>query len=196
MNQDPRFALSRELSAQQVLIEQLRQIAADDPDFLGDLLEGETSIIELVGKLDASIVDDEVLAEGAKVAAERLTARRRAAENRIELKRRLLVHALDQVGLKTLRTPTSTLTVTEAPIKAVAISPEDIPSRYWKPQPPKLDQDALTKAIRAREKAIREADDITDEAARKDAFAEVDRLHPEIPGVTASNGGRTLMRRV
>ena len=196
MNQDPRFALSRELSAQQVLIEQLRQIAADDPDFLGDLLEGETSIIELVGKLDASIVDDEVLAEGAKVAAERLTARRRAAENRIELKRRLLVHALDQVGLKTLRTPTSTLTVTEAPIKAVAISPEDIPSRYWKPQPPKLDQDALTKAIRAREKAIREADDITDEAARKDAFAEGDRLHPEIPGVTASNGGRTLMRRV
>ena len=196
MNQDPRFALSRELSAQQVLIEQLRQIAADDPDFLGDLLEGETSIIELVGKLDASIVDDEVLAEGAKVAAERLTARRRAAENRIELKRRLLVHALDQVGLKTLRTPTSTLTVTEAPIKAVAISPEDILSRYWKPQPPKLDQDALTKAIRAREKAIREADDITDEAARKDAFAEADRLHPEIPGVTASNGGRTLMRRV
>ena len=196
MNQDARFALSRELSAQQVLIEQLRQIAADDPDFLGDLLEGETSVIELVGKPDASIVDDEVLAEGAKVAAERLTARRRAAENRIELKRRLLVHALDQVGLKTLRTPTSTLTVTEAAIKAVAVSPEDIPSRYWKPQPPKLDQDALTKAVRAREKAVREADAISDPAGRKNAFAEVDRLHPEIPGVTASNGGLTLMRRV
>lgn len=196
MNQDARFALSRELSAQQVLIEQLREIAADDPDFLGDLLEGETGIIELVGKLDASIVDDEILAEGAKIASERLTARRRAAENRIELKRRLLVHALDQIGLKKLRTATSTLTVAEAAIKAVAITPEDIPSRYWKPQPPKLDQDALTKAVRAREKAIREAEAIGDPAARNGALAEVDRLHPEIPGVTASNGGLTLMRRV
>lgn len=196
MNQDARFALSRELSAQQVLIEQLREIAADDPDFFGDLLEGETGIIELIGKLDASIIDDEILAEGAKVAAERLTARRRAAENRIELKRRLLVHALDQIGLKKLRTATSTLTVAEAAIKAVAVTPEDIPSRYWKPQPPKLDQDALTKAVRAREKAIREAETISDPAARKGALAEVDRLHPEIPGVTASNGGLTLMRRV
>jgi hypothetical protein len=82
------------LSAKQVLIEQLRQIAADDPDFLGDLVEGETSLIELIGKLDASIIDDEVLVEGAKTAAERLTARRRSAENRIDLKRRLLAHAL------------------------------------------------------------------------------------------------------
>lgn len=196
MNQDARFALSRELSAKQVLIEQLRQIAADDPDFLGDLIEGETTVLELIGKLDASIVDDEVLVEGAKTAAERLTARRRSAENRIDLKRRLLAHALHQIGLKTLRTATSTLTVTDAAIKAIPITPEDIPSRYWKPQPPKLDQDALTKAIRARDKALKEADAIVDADARGEAILEIKRLHPEIPGVTASNGGVTLMRRV
>jgi hypothetical protein len=196
MNDDARFALSRELTAHQILIDQLRQIADDDPDFLGDLLEGQTNVVELIGKLDSSIVDDEVLVEGAKAAAERLTNRRRAAENRIDLKRRLLVHALDQIGLKTLRTPTSTLTVTEAAIKAVPITPEDIPSQYWKPQPPKLDQDALTKAIRAREKAIKEAEAIADQDARKAAFVDIANLHPEVPGVVASNGGLTLMRRV
>ena len=35
-------------------------------------------------------------------------ARRRAAENRIELRRRFLAHTLQQICLKTLRTPTAT----------------------------------------------------------------------------------------
>lgn len=196
MNDNARFALARELTARKVLTDQLRQLAADDPDFLVDLIEGETSIIEMISKLDSSIVDDEVLVEGAKAAADKLTARRRAAENRIDLKRRLLVQALHQIGLRTLRTPTSTLTVSETAIKAVPITPEDIPSQYWKPQPPKLDQDALTKAIRAREKAIKEAEAIADQDARKAAFVDLAHLHPEIPGVVASNGGLTLMRRV
>jgi hypothetical protein len=65
---------------------------------------------------------------------------------------------LQQIGLKTLRTPTSTLTIMEASLKAIAIAPEEIPARWWKPQPPKLDQDGLTKAIRARDKALREAE--------------------------------------
>jgi hypothetical protein len=82
-----------------------------------------------------------------KAALDKLEARKRAAENRIELKRRLLAHTLQQIGLKTLRTPTA-ITLAEASLKAIAIAPEDIPARWWKPQPPKLDQDGLTKAIR------------------------------------------------
>src|ERR1700738_1178251 len=76
MNRDARFALSQELEAKQTLLDQLRAMAADDPDFLN------------------------------------------------------------------------------------AVAPEDIPARWWKPQPPKLDQDGLTKAIRAREKALKEAEAI------------------------------------
>jgi hypothetical protein len=127
---------------------------------------------------------------------DKLQARRRAAENRIELKRRLLAHTLQQIGLKTLRTPTSTLTIAEASIKAIALAPEEIPARWWKPQPPKLDQDGLTKAIRAREKALTEAEAITDAEERGRALAAIEALHPPIPGVTASNGGITLIRRV
>jgi hypothetical protein len=196
MTKDPRFALAQELSAHQTLLDQLRAIAADDPEFLSDLLEGQTSLHELIGALDASIVDDEILAEGAKMAADKISGRRRAAETRIELKRRLLAHALHQTGLKTLMTPTSTLTVADAAIKAIPVAPEDIPARYWKPQPPKLDQDALTKAIRDRDKALREAETLVDAAARQAALAQVNQVHPENPGVTASNGGITLIRRV
>ena len=90
-----------------MLLDQLRALTADDPDFFLDLLE-------LIAALDASIVDDESLVDGAKAVLDKLQARRRAAENRIELKRRLLAHTLQQIGLKTLRTPTATLTLAEA----------------------------------------------------------------------------------
>ena len=196
MTRDPRFALSQELEAKQTLLDQLRALTADDPDFFIDVLEGETNLLELIAALDASIVDDEILVEGAKTALDKLQNRKRTAENRIELKRRLLAHTLHQIGLKTLRTPTATLTIAEASLKAIAVAPEDIPARWWKPQPPKLDQDGLTKAVRARKKALKEAAALTDQEERGKALAAIEALHPLIPGVTASNGGITLIRRV
>jgi hypothetical protein len=42
MNRDPRFALSQELEAKQTLLDQLRALVAEDPDFLTDLIEGDT----------------------------------------------------------------------------------------------------------------------------------------------------------
>jgi hypothetical protein len=68
MNRDPRFALSHELEAKQTLLDQLRALAAEDPDFFTDLIEGETNLLELIAALDASIVDDLTLADGAKAA--------------------------------------------------------------------------------------------------------------------------------
>jgi hypothetical protein len=196
MTRDPRYALSQELEAKQTLLDQLRALAADDPDFFTDLLEGETNLLELIAALDASIIDDETLVDSAKTTLDKLQNRKRTAENRIELKRRLLAHTLHQIGLKTLRKPTATLTIAEASLKAIAVAPEDIPARWWKPQPPKLDQDGLTKAVRAREKALKEAAALTDPEERGQALAAIEALQPLIPGVTASNGGITLIRRV
>jgi hypothetical protein len=95
-------------------------------------------------KAEALSTRARTLIDGVKAALDKLQARKRAAENRIELKSRLLAHTLQQIGLKTLRTPTATLSLAEASLKAIAIAPEDIPARWWKPQPPKLDQDGLT----------------------------------------------------
>jgi hypothetical protein len=89
MNRDPRWALSQEREAKQTLLDQLRALATDDPDFFTDLLEGETNLLELIAALDASIVDDEILVDGAKTALDKLQTRKRTAETRIELKRRL-----------------------------------------------------------------------------------------------------------
>jgi hypothetical protein len=64
ITRDPRFALSQELEAKQTLLDQLRALAADDPDFFTDLLEGDTNLLELIVSLDASILDNETLADG------------------------------------------------------------------------------------------------------------------------------------
>jgi hypothetical protein len=86
MNRDPRIALSQELEATQTLLNQLRALATDDPDSFTDVLEGETNLLELIAALDASIVDDEILADGAKAALDKLQTRKRSVETRIELK--------------------------------------------------------------------------------------------------------------
>ena len=90
MNHDPRIALSQELEAKQTLLDQLHALATDDPDFLTDVLEGETNLLELIAALDASIVEDEVLVDVAKATLDKLQIRKCPAETRIELKRRLL----------------------------------------------------------------------------------------------------------
>jgi hypothetical protein len=70
VTRDLRFALSQELEAKQTLLDQLRALATDDFDFFTDLLEGETNLLELIAALDSSIVDDEILVDGAKAALE------------------------------------------------------------------------------------------------------------------------------
>jgi hypothetical protein len=189
MNYDPRFALTQELVAQQNLLDQIRSIAETDQEFFIDILEGETNLVQLFTAVDRSVAEDEILIEGAKTALDKLQNRKRAAENRIDLKRRLLTHAFHEAGIKSLRTPTATLSIREAGIKAIVVATEEVPSRYWKAQPPKLDQEALTKAVRAREKALHEAEAIVDAEERQRALAAIDTLHPPIPGVAASNGG-------
>jgi len=109
---DPLFVITAPANAGLVkmlpgILDQVRALATDDPDFFLDLLE-------LIAALDASIVDDESLVDGAKAVLDKLQARRGAAENRTELRRQLLAHTLQQIRLKTLRTPIATLTLAEA----------------------------------------------------------------------------------
>jgi hypothetical protein len=82
MNRDPRFALSQEPEAKQTLLDQLRALTADDPDFFIGIIEGETNLLELIAALGATIVDEEILVDGAKTALDKLQARKRTAENR------------------------------------------------------------------------------------------------------------------
>jgi hypothetical protein len=194
MNCDPRCALNQELEAKQTLLDQLRALAVEDPDFFTDLIEGETNLLEHRGPRRLN-PRRRKLADGAKAALDKLQARQRSAENRSELKRRLLAHT-QQYGLKTLRTPTATLSLAEASVKAIAVAHEDIPARWWKPHRRNSIRTASPRrSAPARKRSRRPRPSRTRRNARP-ALAEIEALHPLIPGVTASNGGITLIRRV
>src|SRR6202023_3486916 len=80
MNRDPLRALGQQLEAKQTLLNQIRALATDDPDFFTDLLEGETNLLELI----AALVDDEPLVDGAKAALDKLQAANRGEPHRAQ----------------------------------------------------------------------------------------------------------------
>jgi hypothetical protein len=99
-------------------------------------------------------------------------------------------------------------------VRRVAPAPPPRPSPSRKrvsrrsPSPPKTSQRAGGSRNRpnsnrtgsprrfAREKALKEAEALTDPEERRRALAEIEALHPLIAGVTASNGSIALIRRV
>lgn len=162
------IALEREIEAAKLLRDQLADICATDPDFLRDAIEGETNIRELIAILAAEEGEDKAIIAGLETFAEGLAARKDRINARIETRRALLATALDVAGLKSLETPTGTVAITKVAPKAITTEESEIPSRFWKAAPPKLDKKALTDALKAGE---------------------------TIPGATLSNGSSTVTIR-
>lgn len=194
MRTDAEFLLNRELEDHQILFAQLEEIAGGDEDALRDFIEGETNVLELIEKLDAHIVEAEIEATGAAAQIDKLTKRKRAAENRIERFRDAIKSALEIAKLKSHKTTISTLSLKPAPIKAIVLNEADVPSKWFKPADPKIDQGGLTTYFRDAKKAADAAAKIKDEAERAAALAKVDEDFPPIPGVSVSAGATTLSR--
>jgi len=154
-----------ELEAAQVLRDQIADLAGGDEGFIRDSLEGELDLDSLVGKLVASIAEDEALAAGLKDHCEAMNARLRRFTGRADDKRALLVKTLEIAGRPSIETPAGTVSMRPVPPKVVEADASEIPSEFWTPSPPKLDRKALLEALKA------------------------GRI---VPGASLSNGGQTV----
>lgn len=192
---DPQFALAKQMDAAKVLREQLADLAAGDPDFIRDAIEGETDLHEQIGALVASITEDEALADGIKRLMDDHAARKKRIEGRVEIKRALVASAMEIGELRTIRTPAGTVSLNPVRPKLVPTSEAEIPSRFWKTADPTLDRNALWDALKARAAAIDAAGKIEDPDERAAALARVAIEHPEIPGAELSNGSVTIAIR-
>lgn len=157
--------VQRELEAAKVLREQIAELAAGDEDFIRDTLEGETDLPAIVRMLLAGIGEDEAMAEGIDAYAKELAGRKERLASRAKLKRSLICSALEIAGRKTMETDVGTVTLSAVKPKAIVTEEADIPAEFFKPQPPKLDQSALSAALREGR---------------------------EVKGATLSNGGSTI----
>lgn len=155
----------QELEAARVLREQISDLAQGDEGFIRDTLEGETDLPGLVRRLLADIGEDEAMADSLKTYGEELSSRRDRLTNRAKLKRTLICTALEIAGRKTMDTDVGTVTLSAVKPKALVTEEADIPAEFFKPQPAKLDQAALSAALREGR---------------------------DVPGATLSNGSNTI----
>ncbi|NEU14627.1 hypothetical protein G3T14_21320 [Methylobacterium sp. BTF04] len=137
-----------ELEAAQVLRDQLSDLAGGDEDFIRDSMEGEIDLDRLVGKLVASIAEDESLAAGLKDYREGLEARLKRFTDRAGHKRSLLVKTLEIAGRPSIETPAGTVSLRPVPPKLIEEDASEIPSEFWVPSPPKLDRKAVLDALK------------------------------------------------
>lgn len=160
--------LEKEIAAARIVRDHVAQLAGEDPDFIRDAIEGETSLIEIVAALAAADGEDDAIIEGINIYQKKLTDRKSRIEIRKDIRRALIASAMDLAELKKLETPAGTISLKAVAPKAIVNDESAIPSEYFETPPPKLNKTALTAAL----KECR-----------------------NIPGATLSNGGSTIQIR-
>ncbi len=189
------FALHMQIEAAKLLREQLADLVAGDPEFVRDMIEGETTLHEQIAALVASEREDRAIAEGTDRLMDRLKARKAQIESRADTKRTLITQAMVIGELSAIETPAGRVTLKAIPPACIVTEEADIPTRFWKSHAPTLDKKSLMEALKARTAALADAAKIEDPEERNTALAKADEAHPEIPGATLSNGSRTIQIR-
>jgi len=145
-------AVAREAQAARELIAKLKDIIGDDEDFAMDVIEGQTSLVEVVNSLIAQELEDKAHITGITAHAETLAARKARLKARIERRRNALAVAFQTAGIKgPIRCALGTVGLNATVPKAVITDGKLIPKKFWKQPEPELDLKALTAALKANE---------------------------------------------
>lgn len=139
--------LLKQQKALKVAVANIVDLCEDDDQLLADMLEGSTGIFEFTESAASHILDDETLSKAISERIKDLQSRKKRIDERAQRFRVILAQLLDQAEQKTVVCPSGT--VSSKPVKPSPIitSEADIPSKYWKPQPPKLDRSELRKDL-------------------------------------------------
>lgn len=187
------YSIVGQAEAVRVLREQLAALGSGDDAEVFDLaVESETTFKEVV----EALLDEEATAKAFVAALEEregeLNARRKRLKRRIETIRALIASGMQAAEVHSLRTATATVSLVRVAPKAIVMEEGDIPARFWRPQAPKLNQLALTKALCERDRALREVGAIPEAREREAALTRIERELPAVPGAALTNGSMTI----
>lgn len=161
--------LIRQVAHHQHLREKLAAEFPDaDEETLIDTLEGMTNLHEMLAAVVRSRLDDLSLAAALRTRMADMQERFTRLEQRAEKKKEVVTSVMERAALKNLTEPDFTLSLRTITPPLVVVSEGQIPEAFWKPQPPKLDRQALLSALKGGR---------------------------EVPGVVLGNGGATISVR-
>jgi hypothetical protein len=126
----------------------LEQIPGIDAETLADTLEGIANLREMLAELIRSALEDEALSSGLSIRLAEMKARAQRLGDRAEKKRALALRAMTEAEIQTLLEPDFTASLRRAAPALEIVTEDIIPDAYWKPQPPKLDRQALLAALK------------------------------------------------
>lgn len=150
------------------LILNIRDIISEDEEMLVTAIEGETDLKEVISQAVDRIAEVNAHQEALEARITDLRKRRDRFEGQAERIKAAIHLAMSQAEQRKMELPQATLSLRAVPPKAEIVDESLIPSKYWKPQDPKLDKKAVLDALKAKE---------------------------DVPGATLSNGGETLSIR-
>lgn len=127
----------------------IAEISSDDDELNHDMVEGETNLFEAIERALEEIQECEVIIAGVADMAKRLSDRKTRATKRAERLRGLIDQAFQMAELKSHVFPCATITTKAVPPKVIVSEESEIPSEFFKPQPPKLDMAALKDALKS-----------------------------------------------
>jgi hypothetical protein len=119
-----------------------------DEDTLRDTLEGLSNLPEMLACALRSYLDDIALTAALGTRINDMQERITRFEKRAEKKRALITSVMERADLKKLAEPDFTVSVRMTPPSLTVTDETEIPQDFWKPQPPKLDRQGLTAALR------------------------------------------------
>lgn len=150
MKQEMSPTLSAQLNAHLYLKSRLTEDFPDlDEETLTDTLEGMSDLNECLGAVVRSRADDEALIAGLKQRMEDMRARLHRLQERADKKKDLLCDVMDRAMILRLNQPDFTVSLRKTQRAIEILDEQEIPTDYWRPQPSKLDRQALGEALRA-----------------------------------------------
>ena len=122
-----------------------------DDETLADTLEGLTDLTDLLAEVIRSALEDEAFCDALKVRISEMRERAGRLALRAEKKRQLVGETMVEADLKRLTLPDLTISLRPGPAPLVVTAEDAIPGPFWKAQPPKLDRQGLSLALKAGE---------------------------------------------
>jgi hypothetical protein len=122
--------IGAQAQAAKLLLDTLHENFTDDADAAYTIVEGETSLLEVIDKALDRMAAIAAYQEGIDAAVERMKARSSRLEAQSERLKASLLMAMDTIGMKKLERPTATLSVAKVPDKVIVTSEADLPSGF------------------------------------------------------------------
>ena len=141
--------LQHSLAEHEYLRERLKAEFPDaDEETLRDTLEGLSSLPEMLACVLRSYLDDIALTAALGIRIGDMQERISRFEQRAEKKQALITSAMERADVKKLVESDFTVSLRTAAPSVIITAEHEIPPDFWRPQPPQLNHQSLSAALR------------------------------------------------